>query len=523
MAEPAAPYANAAALPDKATAGRPEPRALPPLGIHWNLAWVFSGNAVRSVARAVLLILLVKWAGWEAAGVYIAALALTGPIFAVTDLGLRPLLINDVAREYPFQHYFSLRLVGSAAAWGVAVVLGLVLGYSFHRVALILCAAATRFWDGASDILHGVLQREERMDRIGLSLILRHLLGVAAFCGAIHWGGTITLAAALDALAAVAVCLAWDLPNAQRLLRGLRREDDSAHTSGESADVASRKPSADTAALAEYRTHGSTVCRREALHGDRDQEHVSFVRPTPVWGSLIRHSIPLAIVAFEINLITNVPRYVVESVLGPASLAIFASLLQLAGMGMIFVVAMGQTMSPRLARYYRQGDHRGFLRLLAGVTTVSALLGVVPWMIVISGWGPLVLQWLFRDDMARHWDMAVWVMGSAVILYLTGPLGRALDTLLRFKTHVAIRTTSLVLVLLLLPPMTRLYGLWGAAVGFTIAQGVMLPLYLIAIAHAWKHRQHAPRLRRESGEELRATSYGTETSDDSTAENRRAA
>ncbi len=59
-------------------------------------------------------------------------------------------------------------------------------------------------------------------------------------------------------------------------------------------------------------------------------------------------------------------------------LAIFASLLQLAGMGMIFVMAMGQTMSPRLARYYRQGDHQGFLRLLSGVTAVSALLGIVP-------------------------------------------------------------------------------------------------------------------------------------------------
>ncbi|NMC21298.1 MAG: hypothetical protein GYA33_12865, partial [Thermogutta sp.] len=179
---------------------------------------------MRSVARAVLLILLVKWGGWEAAGLYIAALALTGPLFAITDLGLRPLLINDVAREYPFQHYFSLRLVGSAAAWGLTACLGMLLGYPFSRIMLLLCAAAARFWDAGSDILHGLLQREERMDRIGLGLILRHLFGTAAFCGAVKLGGDVAWAAALDALAAAAVCLAWDLPNAKRLLHGLRRE-----------------------------------------------------------------------------------------------------------------------------------------------------------------------------------------------------------------------------------------------------------------------------------------------------------
>jgi len=499
MAEPAAPYSHLRPLPDRTIAGRPVPRPLPPLGIHWNLAWVFSGNLVRSVARAVLLILLVKWAGWEAAGLYIAALAITGPVFAITDLGLRPLLINDVAREYPFQHYFSLRLAGAAAAWIVVAALGLLLGYPLGRITLVLCAAAARFWDGASDILHGVLQREERMDRIGLSLVLRHLLGTAAFCGAVKLGGSVTWAAALDALAAVAVCLAWDLPNAKRLLHGLRREECSPPTADESSAAAPPERIERTGVSAEDETCEATACRKE--DSARNAECVSLVRPTRLWGSLIRHSVPLAITAFEINLITSVPRYVVESLLGPASLAIFASLLQLAGMGMIFVMAMGQTMSPRLARYYRQGDHHGFLRLLSGVTAVSALLGVLPWLIVMSGWGPLVLQWLFREDMAQHQDMAIWVMGSAVILYLTGPLGRALDTLLRFKTHVAIRTTALFLVLLLVPRMTRLYGLWGAAVGFTLSQAVLLPLYIIAIAYAWRHRDRAPRLRRRSGAE----------------------
>lgn len=514
MAEPALSCPHGRSGPDETATGNPRPRALPPLGIHWNLAWVFSGNLVRSVARAVLLILLVKWAGWEAAGWYIAALALTGPIFAITDLGLRPLLINDVAREYPFQHYFSLRLVGSAAACSAAAVLGLILGYSSGRIVLVLCTAAARFCDGVSDILHGVLQREERMDRIGLSLILRHLLGAAAFVAAIRWSGDVAWATALDAVAAIAVCLAWDLPNAKRLLHGLRREE-SAMPIAKSIPVAesasfTESPFAESPNATSQGQFAATACYAEdAGEGTRapdsargesrdlERERVTFIGPKRVWGCLIRHSIPLAIVAFEINLITNVPRYVVESLLGAASLAVFASLLQLAGMGMIFVMAMGQTMSPRLARYYRRGDHRGFLRLLGGVTAVSALLGVIPWLITASPWGPFVLQWLFREDMARHWDMAVWVMGSAVLVYLTGPLGRALDTLLRFKTHVAIRSAALVLVLLLVPPLTRAYGLRGAAIGFTISQALLLPPYLAAIAHAWRHREPAPRLRRE--------------------------
>ncbi|NMC19872.1 MAG: lipopolysaccharide biosynthesis protein, partial [Thermogutta sp.] len=350
----------------------------------------------------------------------------------------------------------------------------------------------------------------------------------AAFCGAVKLGGDVAWAAALDALAAAAVCLAWDLPNAKRLLHGLRREKGSPQAAGESPDAAPPQRISGTADAAEDRACDPTRCACDPTRSGRDDlaqisEHVSLVRPAPLWGSLIRHSIPLAIVACEINLITNVPRYVVESVLGPASLAIFASLMQLAGMGMIFVIAMGQAMSPRLARYYRQGNPREFLRLLGGVTAVSALLGVIPWLTVMSDWGPLVLQWLFREDMGRHHDMAIWITGSAVILYLTGPLGRALDTLLRFKTHVAIRTAALLLVLLLVPPMTRLHGLWGAAVGFTLSQAVLLPLYLFAIAYAWRHRDRTPSLRRKGVGRRIAEENVAETISGGMSETRRAA
>ncbi len=514
--------------------------------MRWNLAWVFSGNVVRSVSRAVLLILLVKWGGWEAAGLYVAALALTGPLFAVTDLGLRPLLINDVAREYPYQHYFSLRLLASAAAWLGAIVLGLAMGYYSGRVALVAGVAAARFWDSLSDILHGVLQREERMDCIGIGLSLRHLLGAAAFCIVIALDGSVTWAVLVDALAALAVCLAYDLPNARCLLRGLanharhgnevdhggtdrQRGSTESDVSGSlrNWEIATTRESASVRESTVTREStisrgtvigwGSEIAQGKATGAcsggpamarglrdaftvsDRtDREQVRWVRPRRDWGQLVRHSLPLAIVALEINLITNAPRYVVETMLGTAALAIFASLMQLAGTGMIFVVALGQTSSPRLARYFRQGDHRRFFRLLGGMTAISGLLGGIPWMIVASGWGPPILRLLFRDDIAEHWDTAVWVMGAAVFLYLTGPLGRALDTLLRFKTHMAIRSASLILLLVTTPLLTRAYGLWGTAVAFSFSQVVLLPLYLFAIAHAWRHRGEVPRLRQEA-------------------------
>ncbi len=215
-------------------------------------------------------------------------------------------------------------------------------------------------------------------------------------------------------------------------------------------------------------------------------EELRWSPPRRVWLSLLWLSIPLGIVAIEINLATNLPRYLVDSILGREPLAVFATLLQFAAAGMIFVQALGNALAPRLTRYYQSNERRRFWGLLARFLAMTTLLGILPLVLLWTEPGRNILAWIFCPQLLEDLAAARWLALSVCLLYVTGPLGRGVTSVLRFHAHVAIRGITLGLMLALIPPLATTYGLSGAAMGLTLALALTLPLYGWVIVMAWK-------------------------------------
>lgn len=423
---------------------------LPPLRLSHNFFWTFLGNIAQAVSRLLLLVIVVKWNGLEAAGLWILTTSLCSSAFAFSELGLRSFLVCDVRREYRFQDYYSLRFLLALVA-----VLGLLLfgatTYGLGASLTILAIVAVgRAFDSLSDICYGVLQREERMDRIGLGMIIRYCGGTIGMGASLALGYSLAVAVSLDSLVAFLVYCFWSRENAKRLLAGFSQW---------------------------MKTAQPLIA-----------EEVRLLFPRRLWLSLIWLSIPLGIVAIEINLATNLPRYLVESILGRESLAIFATILQFAAAGMIFVQAMGNAFAPRLTRYYQADQFHHFLLLWGRFIGVALLLGMIP---VIALWTPpgrTVLAWMFSPRLLDDLPAIRWLTIAVCLLYLTGPLGRGVTSVLRFRSHVAIRGVTLAMMLILIPPLAKAHGLSGAAMGLTFALATTLPFYGWVILRAWKKR-----------------------------------
>jgi O-antigen/teichoic acid export membrane protein len=114
------------------------------------------------------------------------------------------------------------------------------------------------------------------------------------------------------------------------------------------------------------------------------------------------------------------------------------------------------------------------------------LLGLVGCL----GAGGVTVIWLFaaplaelvrKPEIAKHADLAVLMMIFAAIMYLNGPLGRALDATRQFRIHLAIRTTGVVLALELLPILIARDGLQGAALAMIASAACLTGLYVLAI------------------------------------------
>ena len=149
-----------------------------------NFSWTLIGNLVYAGCQWGLLVLMTKLGSPEMVGRFSLALAVTAPIILFCNLNLRAIQATDAAGAYRFGDYLGLRLVTCGLALAATVTLA-----SSYRADVgwtILAVGVVKLIESLSDILFGLLQQHERMDRIGISLIAKGGMSLLAL-GAALW------------------------------------------------------------------------------------------------------------------------------------------------------------------------------------------------------------------------------------------------------------------------------------------------------------------------------------------------
>jgi len=419
----------------KSTGGHHPPPTVStqPLSLRWNFSWIAAGNAVEMGCQWGLLVVLAHLGNLEMIGTVVLAFAICAPVYALACLGLRSALVSDARREYQFGDYLALRLVTSTLALAAIVALALTGGYQTETVLIILAAGLGELLKSISDIFHALLQQRERMDRIGVSLMLRGPLVLVLLGLGVYLTENILWAMLAFPLAAAFTLFCYDLPAGSRILR----------TAPAGNRGASVEPRARDAGL-KPRWHFPTLLRLAWL------------------------TLPLGGVLMLITLTASLPRYAVSYYLGNRALGLFVSIYYLAMVGNKVVTAIGQSAGPRLAKYHAAGNTVAYVRLLGKLLGVTVGLGALLVATVALAGGP-ILGLLYDADFAPYQSLAVWLMLAGAMMHLTIPLGMAIEATRRFKTHMILRAVGVLVLLALLPQLIPTYNLQGAAVAMLIA------------------------------------------------------
>ena len=371
-----------------------------------------AGQGVYVACQWGMLIALARLAGPAAVGRFALALAVTAPIMLLSNLALRSALVTDVAGEHGVRRYLALRAgttVLGLLAIGIVVAL-LPLGRA--DALLVLSVALAKACENQSDILYGVLQREERFAPIATSLAARGVLGLLAFVLGIRASGDVALGALLLAAAWAAVLVAFDRP-----------------------------------ACARWRRAGPPA------------------GPPRLWLRLARQVLPLGIAGALITLNASLPRYVIADHLGAAQLGRFAAMAYFVAAGMMLVTVLGQAASPRLARAAAVRDRRAFAQLMATIVLPSAALGAL---------GILLAVFLHRDVMTLFYGAAfaadssllTWVMAAGLASYVAACFGYGITALRRFRITPWLYGVSCALTLVGGIAAAPAYGLDGIVIAW---------------------------------------------------------
>ncbi len=400
-----------------------------------NFIWTLAGNLIYALCQWLVLVSFAKLGSAEMVGQYALGLAITAPVFQFCGLQLRAVQVTDARNRYTFSEFAGMRLMTTAAGMVLVVALAFSDRHRAQTALVVVLVGVCKAIESVSDLCMGLFQKNERMDRVATSLILKGVVSVVAVSIALRLAGGAAAAAGMLVIAWALACAGYDLRQAVATLGG------------------------------HFRAVLPRINKKVARH-------------------LFVLTLPLGFVMMLMSLNANLPRYFLARYSGEASVGVFSALMYCIVAGGMVMGALGQAASPRLAKFYCADDLWGFCVLTAKLAAFGAATGIAG-LVAVKIAGVWILTILYRPEYALHADAFFWLMAAGAIMNVSGILGVAVTAMQAFRQqvwiHIGCAATGLGASFLLVPSM----GILGAAfsvlilsvvglVGFALLLGFMV-------------------------------------------------
>ena len=160
--------------------------------------WNTTASLMLSLTTAVLLLVVKRTAGLEAAGVFTIANTVGQQFQALGMYEVRTYHVTDTRHRFSFGTYLAARIVTVAA-----MIIGIIVYAAFSAddlmaAVLIAMIACLRVFDASEDVFYCELQRVGRLDIAGKACFLRTLVTICVFSGVLALDGSMLMAAAIS-------------------------------------------------------------------------------------------------------------------------------------------------------------------------------------------------------------------------------------------------------------------------------------------------------------------------------------
>ena len=157
----------------------------------------------------MIVVVLAKLGTPQKLGEYAWGLAVSAPIVLFANFQLRSLLASDVMERFRFAQYLTFRLVSLAVALGIVAFVAEV-GSSGEKASVVILVGAAQAVELVSETFYGLMQKQDRMDRISRSLMYRGALSLAAMWITMYFTRSVVWALVALILGRLFVLFSWD-------------------------------------------------------------------------------------------------------------------------------------------------------------------------------------------------------------------------------------------------------------------------------------------------------------------------
>ena len=389
-----------------------------------NAAWLLAGNIAYAVFLWAILATIARLGTPEMVGIYSYAIALVSPVVMFFNLRLRFVLVSDSKNTEKFADYLSIRQVTTVSAMVAVFLLALWMDLAIEEFYVVVLIAIAKGFEAMSDIYYGLLYKYERMRRVAASLIIKGSLSFMLFAALFYTNDNLVAACA-------GVTLVWALVfalyDSKASLRSLNSFSGNTRISVLQLFINIRNNS-------EYR---ATLYR------------------------IIRKALPLGIMGFLVTLSVNIPRYVIEWVMGVRELGYYAAISYIMLGGVMIMSAIGQSVIPRLSMHAANEEIYEFKVLLIKAMGVAFAAGVFGCLFV-AFFGRELLLFLYGEAYAEYTPHLQVVMFAALLNYMAICFWYALTALQSYWSQFYLFMLDVCIITAASISLVPDYGIMGA-------------------------------------------------------------
>jgi len=360
---------------------------------------------------------------FNSAGMLILAISITNIWNVVAVFAGRNIQVSDIKNEYADKEYISIRVLTILLALVLCAVHVLILSNEIYQSFVIVIYMFVILGIAYSDVLHGILQKQWRMDLIGISCVVRGVLFLGSFIVFFHFFNLLVAVIAM-AFISLAIVFLLDMPLARMY-----------------ADI--------------------------TLSFDLKR----LIR-------LAKVCFPLVIVAFLFNLIPSFTRIMLARQTDIEMLGIYGSVTLPAAMAQTIAISAFAPIINMMTKSYQEKKYKSYLRIFwMGIIGISAVfLSFYALSLPFGGW---FLRLLFDAEVAQYAQLFSEAIFFSMFMSLGWFIMIPLTVFRKTVVQATIYAGGAIICLSLASFMIRLFGASGANYIQIISNATIFILLLV--------------------------------------------
>ncbi|BBF44261.1 heteropolysaccharide repeat unit export protein [Lachnospiraceae bacterium KM106-2] len=328
-------------------------------GVIWNII----GSTLYSAMSAILLIVVSRVNGTNAAGLFTLTFSVSQMMYTIANYGMRNYQSSDINEKYSFSTYLNSRILTCIIM--MICTLGYVIfkGYGNEKIMLVIVLCMLKVTDALGDLYEGAYQINKRLDISGKTWSARVLIYMMGF--------SVTLVFTRDLLLSGLVAVAISV------------------------------------VLLVYFTY---ITRNEFIRSKQDEKWKNTF-------SLLYECLPLCIAGYLIVYLNNAPRYAIDEYMSLDSQAIYGYLFMPCFIINLMIQTILRPLLLKLSILWNEKEYNKFKKMICQIIGLTLVIAV---FIMIGGYllGCSVLSIIYNTDLMPYRNIFMMLLVGGTIYSL---------------------------------------------------------------------------------------------------------